>query len=111
MANALLKEDRVIHMLVFDNLTQYLSIISGVYAPAQPLDKDAFWVHLRNLNFIIDKPWCLIRDFNELECPIEKSWTYGSTITVGLTTLLPELLLSNHFANSGMEFHLEKAYP
>ena len=73
LANVLLKEDRVIHMLVFDVLIQKFSIISGVYAPAQPSHKDAFWNHLRHLNGIIDNPWCLIGDFNELECPADKT--------------------------------------
>jgi len=73
MANVLLKEDRAIHMLVFDVVIQKFSIISGIYAPAQPGHKDVFWNHLRNLNAIIDTPWCLIGDFNELECPDDKT--------------------------------------
>ena len=72
LAHVLWKEDRAIHMLVFDVLTQKFSIISGIYAPAQSWRKDAFWAHLRNLNGVIDKPWCLIGDFNELECPDDK---------------------------------------
>ena len=40
LANVLLKEDRTIHMLVFDVFSQKFSIISGVYAPAQPSHKD-----------------------------------------------------------------------
>jgi len=72
LANVLLKEDRAIHMLVFDTINQKFSIISGVYAPAQSSHKDAFWSHLRNLHNVIDKPWCLIGDFNELECPSDK---------------------------------------
>jgi len=42
MASVLLKEDRAIHMLVFDAQRQKLSIISGVYAPAQFRQKDVF---------------------------------------------------------------------
>ena len=72
LANVLLKEDRAIHMLVFDTSSQKFSIISGVYAPAQPRHKDVFWSHLRNLHNVIDKPWCIIGDFNELECPSDK---------------------------------------
>ena len=34
LANVLLKEERAIHMLVFDVTSQQFSIISGVYAPA-----------------------------------------------------------------------------
>ena len=67
MANVLLKEHRAIHMLVFYNSIQKLSVISGVYAPAQLCEKEAFWTHLLELNFVIDSPWCLIGDFNELE--------------------------------------------
>ena len=73
MANVLLKEDRAIHMLVFDVLIQKFSVISGVYAPAQSTHKDVFWNHLTNVNIFIDNPWCLIGDFNELECPADKS--------------------------------------
>ena len=42
LANVLLKEDRAIHMLVFDFFSQKLSIIFGVYAPAQTSRKDVF---------------------------------------------------------------------
>jgi len=63
-ANVLLKEDRAIHMLVFEHSTHKFSILSGIYAPAQAREKDAFWAHLRNLNSVIDMPWCLIGDFN-----------------------------------------------
>ena len=49
MANVLLKEDRAIHVLVFDVVSQKFSIISGIYAPAQPGHKDVFWNHLRIL--------------------------------------------------------------
>jgi len=65
-------------MLVFNTLSQKFSIISGVYAPAQPSHKDAFWSHLRNLHNVIDNPWCLIGDFNELECPSDKQ---GSAVS------------------------------
>jgi len=56
MAHVLFKEDRAIHMLIFDAVVQKFSIISGIYAPAQPGQKDVFWNHLRNLNGLIDKP-------------------------------------------------------
>jgi len=55
IAYVLLKEDRAIHMLVFESSTQKFSIIHGIYAPAQPRDKDVSWDHLRNLNSIIEK--------------------------------------------------------
>jgi len=72
LANVILKEDRAIHMLVLDNHSQKLSIISGIYAPAQSAQKDAFWAHLSNLHNVVDSPWCLIGDFNELECSADK---------------------------------------
>jgi len=72
LANVILKEDRAVHMLVFDVLIQKFSILSGIYAPAQSCHKDAFWTHLRNSNSVTDKPWYIIGDFNELECPDDK---------------------------------------
>ena len=90
MANVLLKEERAIHMLIFDIVIQKFSIISGIYAPVQSRQKDVFWNHLRNLNGIIDMPWCLIGDFNELETPEDKVGGYP----VGPTRLtrLPNFL-------------------
>ena len=85
MANVLLKEDRAIHMLVFDILLQKLSIISGIYAPVQPRHKDAFWNHLTNVNNIFDNPWCLIGDFNELESPADKIGGSGQPISFDTT--------------------------
>ena len=90
MANVLLKEDRAIHMLVFDVLVQKFSIISGIYGPAQHGHKDVFWNYLRNLNSIIDKPWCLIGDFNELECHADK--TGGPPAAPSRLTRLPSFL-------------------
>jgi len=40
--SVLKKEQRAIHMLVYDTFKQCSSIISGVYAPAQSEDKDCF---------------------------------------------------------------------
>jgi len=71
-ASVLIKEDRAIHMLVFEYLTQSFSILSGIYAPAQANKKEGFWTHLRHLNEVIDMPWCIIGDFNELESPNDK---------------------------------------
>jgi len=67
-ASAIRKEKRAIHMLVHD--TQKL--ISGVYAPAQLTDKDEFWSTLMQMNNVVDLPWCIIGDFNELANPSEK---------------------------------------
>jgi len=77
-------------MLVFDVSSQQFSIVSGVYAPAQPKQKDAFWSHLKNLNSVIDKPWCLIGDFNELECHADK--TGGPPVQQSRVTRLPGFL-------------------
>ena len=59
-------------MLIHDPDKVQNSIISGIYAPVQPRDKVDFWNHLVELNNIIDLPWCLIGDFNEILCPNEK---------------------------------------
>ena len=47
-------------------------IILGIYASAQLKDKSSFWEHLLQLNNVIDVPWFLIGDFNELSNPNEK---------------------------------------
>ena len=59
LANVLFKEDRAIHLLVFDIIRQKLSIISGIYAPAQPSQKDVFWSHLRELLVLLIPPGVL----------------------------------------------------
>ena len=90
LANVLIKEDRAIHMLVFDILIQKFSIISGIYAPAQQRHKDAFWNRLSNVNNVFDNPWCLIGDFNELERPADKLG--GTPATLTRLTRLPRFL-------------------
>jgi len=91
-ANVLLKDNRAIHMLVFEYSSQKFSIISGIYAPTKAIDKDDFWTYLRNLNDIIDMPWCLIGDFNELECPSDKLG--GQAVTPSRVARLPTFLQS-----------------
>ena len=91
-ANVLLKDARAIHMLVFEYSSQKFSIISGIYAPAQPNAKEAFWTNLRNLNDVIDMPWCLIGDFNELESPSDKLG--GQAVTTSRVVRLPSFLQS-----------------
>ena len=71
-ASVLNKEPRAIHMLVYDSSKQCSSIVSGIYAPAQLQDKDSFWTHLVQMNNVIDLPWCIIGDCNELANPSEK---------------------------------------
>ena len=43
-----------------------------MYAPAQYKEKEWFWIHLFQINSVIDLPWCLIGDFNELANLSEK---------------------------------------
>ena len=90
MANVLIKEERAIHMLVFYVQIQKFSIISGVYATAQPRQKDAFWNHLSSINSFFDNPWCLICDFNELEYPADKIG--GSPVAPSRLHRLPKFL-------------------
>ena len=71
-APILRKEQRAIHMLVHDVEKKRNTIVSGVYAIAQQRNKDSFWSHFLQLNTVIDLPWCLIRDFNELANPSER---------------------------------------
>ena len=59
-------------MLVHDATNAYSFILSGIYAPAQQREKEAFWDHLKELNGVIDLPLCLIWDFNELAHLVEK---------------------------------------
>ena len=59
-------------MLVHDLSTNQEVIISGIYAPAQQRDKDVFWNQLYRLNEVMNLPWYLIGDFNELAAPTEK---------------------------------------
>jgi len=66
------KEPRIMHCLVLDKLTAKECLISAVYAPAQESRKDDFWQHLKQLHHSIDKPWCIMGDFNEMLSPSEK---------------------------------------
>jgi len=34
--------------------------------------KDLLWAQLNELSYVIDSPWCLVRDFNDWESPNEK---------------------------------------
>jgi len=68
-ASVFKKEQRAIHMLVHDTSKQCSSIISGFNAPAQSQDKDCFWNQLLQMNNVIDLPWCIMGDLNELANP------------------------------------------
>ena len=59
-------------MLVHDTKNAKNSIISGIYAPAQSRDKHDFWEHLSQLHNMIDIPWCILGNFNEIARPNEK---------------------------------------
>ena len=93
-ANVLLKENRAIHMLVMDLTIQKLCVICGIYASAQLGQKDPFWQHLADLNTIIDFPWCLIGDFNELEDLLQKRG--GSSVSTSHCRRLPQFLRTIH---------------
>ena len=67
------KHPRAIHMLIHDPTIAKTTVVSGIYAPAQSAQKHQFWAHLKELNAVMDSPWCLIGDFNELENCNEKS--------------------------------------
>ena len=54
-------------MLVMDLNIQKPSVFSRIYGPAQLGQRYPFWQHLIHLNDVINTPWCLIGDFNELE--------------------------------------------
>ena len=75
-ASVLHKDSRGVHMLVHDlsNLTN--CVISGVYGPAQCREKEPFWAKLEQLNSVIDLPWCIIGNLNELETLLEEPSTF-----------------------------------
>ena len=52
-ASALLKETRAIHILIHDPDKVQNSVISGIYAPVQPRDKNDFWNHLKCYRFTL----------------------------------------------------------
>jgi len=59
-------------MVVHDTALAQNVVISNIYAPAQLRHKEYFWEHLIELNNVIDSPWCLISDLNEIGAPNEK---------------------------------------
>jgi len=71
-ASVLQNSHRALHLLVHDTTISVSSIISGIYAPAQPREKDSFWQYLIELTTVFDLPWCIIGDFNEIASPSEK---------------------------------------
>jgi len=71
-ASVLTKDNRVIHMLVHDPGNAKNIIVTGIYRPTQTHEKDAFWNYLVQMNSVIDLPWLLVGDFNELESLTDK---------------------------------------
>jgi len=67
-------------MLIHDPEKASNLIVSGIYAPTQPRDKDKFWEHLLQLNLIFDMRWCLLGYFNKLARPNEKKGVSHSLI-------------------------------
>ncbi|KAJ8429037.1 hypothetical protein Cgig2_016942 [Carnegiea gigantea] len=61
-----------IHMLIHIPTLVKNTLISGVHGPIQVTDKGPFWDHLIQVNSIINLPWMLVGDFNELELLSEK---------------------------------------
>jgi len=70
--SVLLKKPRALHMLVHDTINAQNSVVSMIYAPAQASHKLQFWERLGEIDTVIDSPWCLLGDFNEIEGPNEK---------------------------------------
>jgi len=66
------KESRAIHMLVHDLSNLKNLVVSGVYGPVQKQEREHFWANLVQMNNVIDIPWCIVGDFNELETQAEK---------------------------------------
>jgi len=60
------KESRAIHCHVIHNVNNKQCMLIAIYAPGRSGHKDVFWRHLKQLNELINLPWCLIGDFNEL---------------------------------------------
>jgi len=89
------KEPRIMHCLVHDKLTSKDCILSAVYAPARENQKAVFWEHLRQLHHSIDKPWCIMGDFNEMLTASDKFG--GVPLTPNKTQRLNDFL---HYSKS-----------
>jgi len=58
--------------MVLDKPIAKQCLDSVVYAPARESQKDDFWLHLKHLHDTVDKPWCILGDFNEMLHASEK---------------------------------------
>ncbi|KAJ8428538.1 hypothetical protein Cgig2_003786 [Carnegiea gigantea] len=59
-------------MLVHDPGNSQNILVSGVYGPTKAREKDLFWEHLNRMNSVIDLPWMIVGDLNELELLTDK---------------------------------------
>ena len=89
------KETRIMHCLVHDKLNAKECLLSAVYASARENQKDTFWEHLYHLHNSIDKPWCIMGDFNEMLNASEKIG--GTPLTSSKLQRLNDFL---HYSNS-----------
>jgi len=59
-------------MLVHDPGKSRNILVPSVYGPPQAREKDLFWDQLICMNNVIDLPWMLVGDFEELELLSDK---------------------------------------
>ena len=57
---------RCAHLDILYRPTNLRYSITGVYGPAQAIDKDDFWQYLNDYFRALSKPWLLVGDFNEM---------------------------------------------
>ena len=88
--SVLSKDTRSINLPVFDTYLQKNSLISYIYGPAQKWEKQQFWTQLHALNSMIDIPWCIIGDLNEIALPEDKIG--GSLLLTNRFQYLPPLI-------------------
>jgi len=88
--NIIAEESRALHCLVHKKSTLKKFVLSAIFAPAQNQEKNDFWHHLKHINDVIDLPWCLIGDFNEILISSDK--IRGSPLTVSKTQRLSDFL-------------------
>jgi len=62
----LAKDERAVHVLAHDISLGKFSMLFGTYGLAQKKDKKGFWDKLLDMCPVVDLPWCIIGDFNEL---------------------------------------------
>lgn len=55
-----------ISVKLFDCSTGFIGWISCVYGPPSNRGKEEFWIELYDLGSLIEEPWCIGGDFNEV---------------------------------------------